>query len=655
MAEINWGLAQTDPVAAQAQAYSYADKVRQNAAGYQAGAQYAKGDLTGAAQTQAQAGDIPQAQATQQYSQQTAAKGQAYIAQALPVFQKIAEVHANDPDKGAAALSAAFDHIAPEAQAVTGATPQALAAFKNALVSDPTGTISRLQAQVPTEFKSVGDDLITFKNGQPLNRYTGTKTATAGPGQTVIQYGGSQQPMGQSSPQAATDAPAGPPSVAAPAAAAPATQSASLIPAVDTGAMHAVESRGNPNAVSPVGAMGVSQVMPATAADPGFGVAPAKDNSPAELQRVGDQTLAAYTAHYGNPVLGHIAYNMGPGATDKWLAAGGDFANLPAQTQTYLGRIAVAQAVPQRGSGQQPGPQAQPQQPGPQGANGARVLYQGAPPFRAPTPDELKQYPGATQINSATGEVKYPPASQVAANMTADQLQPFVDNLKAGGALPQSLARNPAAYAKVLQLAGAQGVSMQDVLANQGNRKATQQTFQQVSNRYAMVQTQEQAFNNSLALAQQKIQALGNNGGGKFALAFKNYLQTGIAGDPATGAAINAVDTAMNEYAKIIEGSTGQGGSSVAARQDANQMLSAADNLPSFLEKVGVLKADAGYKIGALRDQYNTLSGALHSIGEGAPAQSDAGNIPTINTPAEALKLAPGTKFRTPDGRVKIR
>jgi hypothetical protein len=606
MPEINWSLGQTDPIGEQARAYSYADKIRQNAATYQAGAQFAKGDYAGAAQTQAQAGDIPQAQQTQQYSQQTAAKGQQYIAQALPVFAKIAQAHAGDPDKGAAAISAAFDHIAPEAQALTGANPQALAALKNSLVSDPEGTITRMWAQIPTEYKTAGDSLFAFKNGQQIGQYTGVKTVTAGPGQTVLQYGGDGGAVGQMSPQPAP-------------AAAPDPSGGGIIPGIDTGAMHAVESRGNPNAVSPKGAQGVAQVMPSTAADPGYGVAPAKDNSPAELQRVGDQTLAAYTQHYGNPVLGHIAYNMGPGNTDKWLASGGDFSKLPAETQTYLGRIAVAQAVPQRGSGAQPAtPPAGPQ-------NGARVLYQGGPQFRPPTPEELKQYPGATQINAATGQAHYPPASQVAANMTTDQLQPFVDNLKAGGELPQSLARNPAAYAKVLQLARDQGVSMQDILANQGNRKATQATFQQVSTRYAMVQTQEQAFQNSLNLAQQKIQALGNQGGGTFILAWKNYLKTGVAGDPATGAAINAVDTAMNEYAKIIEGSTGAGGSSVAARADAQNMLSEADNLPAFMEKVGVLKADAGYKISALKDQYDTLAGALHSIGN-APANAPSGN-----------------------------
>jgi hypothetical protein len=39
---------------------------------------------------------------------------------------------------------------------------------------------------------------------------------------------------------------------------------------------------------------------------------------------------------YGDPKLAAIAYNMGPGATDKWLAAGADISKLPKETQGYV-------------------------------------------------------------------------------------------------------------------------------------------------------------------------------------------------------------------------------------------------------------------------------------------------------------------------------
>lgn len=121
-------------------------------------------------------------------------------------------------------------------------------------------------------------------------------------------------------------------------AAKPATSQA-LIDAVTQ-----VESNGNPNAVSPKGAQGSMQVMPYTANDPGFGIAPAKDNSDAELRRVGQQYLGVMLNRYGDQRLALAAYNAGPGAVDHALkASGGDvdqaLAQLPAETQAYVPKV----------------------------------------------------------------------------------------------------------------------------------------------------------------------------------------------------------------------------------------------------------------------------------------------------------------------------
>jgi len=84
--------------------------------------------------------------------------------------------------------------------------------------------------------------------------------------------------------------------------------------------MH-VESRGNANAVSPKGARGTMQTMPGTLRDPGFGVTPARNDSPEELERVGRDYLKALLRHYGgNITLALAAYNAGPGTVDDWLA-----------------------------------------------------------------------------------------------------------------------------------------------------------------------------------------------------------------------------------------------------------------------------------------------------------------------------------------------
>lgn len=108
--------------------------------------------------------------------------------------------------------------------------------------------------------------------------------------------------------------------------------------------LQTTESGNNASAVSPKGATGLMQLMPATAANPGFGVAPAKDNSPEENQRVGDQYFQALEKKYGNAAHALVAYNWGPGNTDKWLKAGGDPSKIPAETQGEIAKVALRMA-----------------------------------------------------------------------------------------------------------------------------------------------------------------------------------------------------------------------------------------------------------------------------------------------------------------------
>lgn len=86
------------------------------------------------------------------------------------------------------------------------------------------------------------------------------------------------------------------------------------------------------NAVSPAGALGVMQLMPATAKS--LGVRDPMD--PNQNIEGGVKYLAQMEKKYGNPKLAAIAYNWGPGNTDKWLASGADMSRLPRETQNYV-------------------------------------------------------------------------------------------------------------------------------------------------------------------------------------------------------------------------------------------------------------------------------------------------------------------------------
>ena len=79
-----------------------------------------------------------------------------------------------------------------------------------------------------------------------------------------------------------------------------------------------VESRGNPNAVSPAGAVGPYQFMPATARE--LGVTNPRDE---EQARAGaDRYLSQLEGKYGDTNLALLAYNWGPGNVDAWLKTG---------------------------------------------------------------------------------------------------------------------------------------------------------------------------------------------------------------------------------------------------------------------------------------------------------------------------------------------
>jgi soluble lytic murein transglycosylase-like protein len=100
---------------------------------------------------------------------------------------------------------------------------------------------------------------------------------------------------------------------------------------------------------SSAGAKGEMQVMDGTNKDPGFGVKPAKDDSPDERARVGRDYLNAMIKRYGGDMSkAWAAYNAGPGAVDSALKTSQEQNDpqwtifLPQETQAYVAKNMAA-------------------------------------------------------------------------------------------------------------------------------------------------------------------------------------------------------------------------------------------------------------------------------------------------------------------------
>jgi len=106
---------------------------------------------------------------------------------------------------------------------------------------------------------------------------------------------------------------------------------------------------------SPKGALGMAQVMPATALNPGYGVRPAtmeEISTPEGNRAFGQRYFQGLLNYFGGDVQkATAAYNGGPGRVSRNVSANGgqlNVAQLPAETQQYLravGPIAPAQAA----------------------------------------------------------------------------------------------------------------------------------------------------------------------------------------------------------------------------------------------------------------------------------------------------------------------
>jgi len=187
----------------------------------------------------------------------------------------------------------------------------------------------------------------TDANAKPVTQTVKTDPTT---GEQTMTISGSPQDLSPSNPLTPTvSAPVVPQQTAPQAAPAPVQP---VAPDQTFNRMVQAESNGqqfNPQGgvlTSPKGAQGMAQIMPATAANPGYGVAPATPEeiaTPEGNKAFGQRYYQGLLNHFGGDEQKAIAaYNAGPGRVQQNLQANNGQLNvsqLPQETQGYLNQV----------------------------------------------------------------------------------------------------------------------------------------------------------------------------------------------------------------------------------------------------------------------------------------------------------------------------
>lgn len=379
------------------------------------------------------------------------------------------------------------------------------------------------------------------------------------------------------------------------------------------------ESNFNPAAVSPAGAGGLLQIMPDTARQPGYGIAPITD-----AQRFDPQAGVQFGAEYlaklrdafgGNIEHALVAYNWGPGNAKRWVEAGADPAQLPAETRNYVGRI-MADFRASGGGGQPAAPV--PYQRG----NGSMLMA---------APEGFTGQPVAAGAPSG-------PAAQPAGPMAAPAPAQSVVELAQRDPLTQQYARaameaqrfgDTAGAARANAMVEARMKELQAQLAAKAPASSKKLTEQQSKDLYFLNRAKS-----SMAVLDKAASALTDYG---------DYVASGI---PLVGNSMKSDEYRMAEQAgrefiaSVLRKETG------AAVTEAEMNFYRPMLLPVPGDDAQVIERKKQARIDAIRGFELGLGGLAGDVGAGAPPSSPGG----MPIPQELQGEPDGTIVRDDSG-----
>jgi len=204
------------------------------------------------------------------------------------------------------------------------------------------------------------------------------------------------------------------------------------------------------------------------------------------------------------------------------------------------------------------------------------------------------------------------------------------------------------------------GIDPTDQRIRQISTKANASALTDLSKREAQVGAFERNFTRNADIVQ-KMSTKMDQSGSPIIQKWINAGKKKVGGDPEIAALDVAIKAVVNEYGKIVSGSMGNTAVAQSEIRRMEDLLNNANTTEQVIAILNTMRQETGNRMAGFKEEKDRLRGDISgkpaTPTPAAPSAPPAtpGAIVNVKTVEEARQLAPGTQFRTPDGRIKVR
>lgn len=182
----------------------------------------------------------------------------------------------------------------------------------------------------------------------------------------------------------------------------------------------------------------------------------------------------------------------------------------------------------------------------------------------------------------------------------------------------EGIAQRTAIYNRMAEIAKGAHVTPAELATTAGRNKALQTSLANLQKQTDMMQKAEKGFQNNMELALELSNKVDRTG----APIINKWLLGGRAalGDPDVAALDAAITTAATDYARIMSGQTGAGGTPISTAEEARKLIRKELSHKQFSAVANVLYRDIQGQHNAVDSQRNTILGAMQQFGQGQPS-----------------------------------